>query len=104
MTRFAVNYMAFPEDMRGKTLGTTIENPNNADQFVILIDNTQSPEVQKQTIKHELAHIFLNHFHQPWKTEEQREAEAEEKAIRMSDNEMHTLLNMAVNIRQEVVG
>ena len=104
MIQFTVKYMAFPEDLRGKTLGTTIESTNIDDRFVILIDSTRTPEVQKQTVKHELAHIFLNHFHQPWKTEAQREAEAEEKAIMMTDEEMYSLLRRAVNIRQEVAG
>lgn len=99
-----VQYMAFPEDMRGKTFGVTIENPDKVDQYVILIDDTRSKEVQKLTLKHELSHITLNHFHQPWKTDDEREAEAESKAIEMTDDEMYLLIKTAVKIPQEVAG
>lgn len=95
MKEYAIQFMPFPEDKQGKILGTTVYLGG---MYIIFIDTTRPKDEQKLTTKHELAHILLNHFNQPWRSDEEIEAEAESKAMKMSDNELQRLLNIATQI------
>jgi Zn-dependent peptidase ImmA (M78 family) len=63
--------------------------------LTVLIDSTLSEAEQKKTLKHELAHIILNHFELDDRDIEEIEAEADAKAAIMTDAEMEALVKMA---------
>jgi Zn-dependent peptidase ImmA (M78 family) len=54
-------YLPFPESIRGKLQGIAEKNKEG---FIIAIDSTRAPLIQRRTLGHELAHIFLNHYEQ----------------------------------------
>lgn len=73
-------------------------------EYVIAINTKYPKDVQKITIKHEFAHILLNHidrYKAPTKEEQERnEIEAEEYAMKMTDETLQRLLNKAYRIER----
>ena len=53
-----IKYLAFPEELHGHMRGAVSADK---DKYYILIDTYPSEEEQRQTLGHELAHIFLDH-------------------------------------------
>ena len=54
-------YIDFPEEIKGIVSGMTrLKNDGN---YLIAIDSALSESEQIKTREHELAHIFLDHFH-----------------------------------------
>ena len=52
-----VKYMELPEGIHGATMPL-----DNASRFIVVINNTRTPEQQARTLRHELGHIRLGHF------------------------------------------
>ena len=69
-------YKAFPQQLQGKVRGLTSARP---DCYLVIIDNSRPAEDQRQTLGHELAHIYLNHIDSSRPTKE-LEREANERA------------------------
>lgn len=107
MTPFSLKYVPFPEDLHGKIPGFTVVKGND---YFILIDSNMPESEQTHILKHELAHIVLNHqeltkpveeintfgddmFGPGWLT---REAEADAYADAMTDQEFQTLLSYQI--------
>ena len=54
-----VIYDTFPASLQGRVKGLTMAT---GDGFKIIIDSSRSPQGQRHTLGHELAHISLHHF------------------------------------------
>ena len=54
-----IRYHCFPEALRGHLRGACMIRNN---RYVILIDNKLPEEIQRRTLGHELAHVFLGHL------------------------------------------
>jgi len=93
MQNFRIKYKPFPADVHGIIGGVTGGKPGG--MLTVLIDSTLSEAEQKKTLKHELAHIILNHFELDDRDIEEIEAEADAKAAIMTDAEMEALVKMA---------
>ena len=91
MSHFKLAFMPFPDEFKPGT-GYTLKK--NDDLFLILIDSNQDEEIQKLTLRHELAHISLNHFDKPF--QEEMEIEAEAKAMTMTEEEFANLMQYAI--------
>jgi len=52
----------FPEIIQGNVYGVLTEN-RTKDGFLIVIDSSRAPIVQRHTLGHELAHLFCDHFY-----------------------------------------
>ncbi len=57
--KIKVIYRPFPKKIHGSVEGLT---QKQNDHFLILIDDGNSAEIQDFALRHELAHIALNHF------------------------------------------
>lgn len=55
----SIKYEPFPEQLQGSTSGFTVARRG---KYMVVIDSTRAGIVQRRTIGHELAHIFLGHF------------------------------------------
>lgn len=93
MQNFRIRFKPFPPEVHGLIGGVTGGKPGG--MLTVLIDSTLPEDEQKKTLKHELAHIFLNHFDQDERDIEDIEAEADATAASMTDAEMERLLKMA---------
>lgn len=67
-------YQEFPQELRGEITG--LVTAKFQDKYIILIDSTRHPITQRQTLGHELAHIFLNHLDQHDRPIKEQEQEA----------------------------
>lgn len=71
-----IRYQEFPQELQGAISGiVTAKFPQ---KYIILIDSTRPPLVQRHTIGHELAHLYLNHLddHDRPVMDQEREANA----------------------------
>lgn len=93
MQSFRIKYKPFPANIRGIIRGITGGEPGG--MLTVLIDSTLSETEQRKTLKHELAHIVLNHFELDDRDIKEIEAEADAKAAIMTDAEMEALVRMA---------
>lgn len=93
MQKFRIRYKPFPAELHGEICGMVGGKPGG--MLTVLIDSTLSDEEQKRTLKHELAHIFLEHLNQEDRTYKDVEAEADAAAARMTDTELEALLKLA---------
>lgn len=93
MQDFRIIYKPFPPEFHGQIGGVTGGKPGG--RLTVLIDSLLSEKEQKKTLKHELAHIILNHFELDDRDIEEIEAEADAKAAIMTDAEMEALVKMA---------
>lgn len=96
IARFDVKYIRFPEIMNGVILGMTDYIPEK-DKFLVVIDSSRPETEQRETLKHELVHVFLRHNKRNMETE-LLEHEAREKAERMTDEQLDFLLSFADSI------
>jgi len=55
-----IRYMEFPQEVRGSCPGFVTAKFDGL--YLIVIDSTQAPIVQRHTLGHELAHIYLDHL------------------------------------------
>lgn len=51
----------FPEELQGRVRGLTIMGDEN---YTIMIDSSRHPLIQRRTLGHELAHIYMGHLDQ----------------------------------------
>lgn len=61
MRSVKIEFAPFPERFRGIIRGyaTVI---TEREKYLIVVDSTRAPIVQRRTIGHELAHVFRGHF------------------------------------------
>ena len=95
---YAISFLPFPKEIQGKLFGFIFQEIKK-DRYEILIDNTRPRDQQKISLKHEFAHLLMNHFFQLDKPIDEIEKEAEAKAQQMTDEELQVLLNAAVSIK-----
>ena len=100
--KIIVIYRTFPEAIQGIFAGGVQRYEKG---YLILIDCKRSPEEQAFTLRHELAHIMLNHcetgsgiFGEGW---EQREKEADDYADKMTDSLFQSLMSLSEVIHLE---
>jgi len=94
MKAFRLFYRSFPDniiDVRGIT-----EYDVKRNRFTILINTNLSDAEQLHTLRHELAHIFLNHHFQLDRNLEEIEDEADHYADVMSDDDFKKLMAFQV--------
>lgn len=94
MQRFYLEYRPFPPPIKGKCNGVTARTDG---KYFILIDSSNPPEQQALTLRHELAHIALNHFEDRTHTIDHIEQEAKDYAARMTDAEFNDLMKWEIN-------
>ena len=75
--KVAIIYRRFPEDVRLKNWGFTI---NEGDLYTVIINTDISLPTQHEVLGHELAHIFCNHFERKDLDRDSKEEEANQKA------------------------
>ena len=94
MDRFTVKYARFPEIISGTVLGMTEYIPEQG-RYLVAIDSARPEEEQRETLKHELAHILLHH------SERSIEAElaADRKAAEITDDQLNQILSFADEIQ-----
>ena len=73
-----IRYQEFPQEIRGAVYGITTAKVEGL--YIILIDSTRHPITQRQSLWHELAHVFLNHFEQHDRPLKEQEREANKKS------------------------
>lgn len=99
MTHFDLIFLQFPEVIQGEVFGAT---QYKGDHYTVTIDSSQSEEIQRQTLKHELSHIKLGHFESDMDIRAV-EAEADLYADQMSDEELSYLMTFC-DRRKELSG
>ena len=93
MQPFKLDYRPFPANCSGTVYGITCYHGGH---YLILIDSAAPAEQQAATLRHELAHIVLNHFTGTARSIEQLEAEAESYAAQMAESEFDALMQWAI--------
>lgn len=100
--KIIIIYKPFPEGMHGIIAGGVQRYEKG---YLILIDCELTAEEQAFTLRHEFAHIMLNHcdtgtgvFGEGW---EQREKEADDYADKMTDSLLDALLSLSEVIHEE---
>lgn len=93
MMHFKLDYAPFPAELQGYVIGF-ISSKEGRLPWVI-IDSTRDTETQKKALRHELAHLSLNHCD----TEadlEAMEREADALADSMTEADLEALLKWAI--------
>lgn len=90
--KFSITYRPFPVECGGNVYGISCESNG---QIRIIIDSNQDERTQQHALRHELAHIVLNHFDDQ-RSIEDIEAEAEAYADQMTDKEFTALMEGAM--------
>ena len=93
MTKFKLYYRKFPDGAHGVIHGYARMKEGYA---VILIDSRLPEEQQKHTLRHELAHLWLNHFDDTDIGIAAIEAEADRFADEMTQEEFQNLMQWAI--------
>ena len=93
MQRFTLIYRPFPAECGGTIYGMTT---GAGGRVTILIDSAQDEKTQRHALRHELAHVALNHLTDTTRSLQQLEAEADEYAARMTDSEFADLMKGAI--------
>lgn len=93
MESFTLIYRPFPPDCGGDVHGII---SGAGERAMIIIDSAQDEQTQQRALRHELAHLALNHLSDFERTVEQLEAEADDYAERMSESEFEELMRGAV--------
>ena len=107
MQKFGLLYCEFPESLRGLVRGGVIHRKGH---YLVCVDSTQTEPDQNFTLRHELAHILLNHFEAEYPGDgqfidsgfyvsESQEAEANEYAEQMTEAELSQLMEYAEFIK-----
>ena len=89
MQKFGLVYTPFPPEAGRALTGATQQRKGYC---LILIDSTAPAETQAATLRHELAHIALNHFADTTRDLQEIEAEANSYAARMTKSEFDALM------------
>lgn len=84
-----VFYRPFPAACGGTVHGLV---SSSRGRITILIDSSQDEQTQRKALRHELAHVVLGHLEDTTRSTSQIEAEAEDLAARMTDEEMEKIL------------
>ena len=103
MQRFNLLYWDFPESLHNQVGGWTI---NQNGSLTVLIDSLLPADKQRFYLKHELAHIALDHMNKAipknseivgdcWLISDAWEAEANKYAEQMTDEELNHLMQYA---------
>ena len=95
MERFRLTYYVPPEELQGQVCGTTRLCKG---KYSVYIDSTPPAEEQDMTLRHELAHIALDHFSANGKTLRQIEEEAVNYAAKMTDEEFQQLMSFCTSV------
>lgn len=107
MKQFKLHYVPFPDELQGKIPAFTVYANG---QYTILIDNRNDQDTRDHYLRHELAHLALDHladtkpldqittygadmFGEGW---EDREKEADRYADNMTDKEFAELMQYAI--------
>lgn len=93
MQHFKLRYRPFPAEAGGTIHGITQQRSGHC---LILINSEAPAETQAAALRHELAHIVLNHFAQPARSLQQIEAEAESYAAQMQKTELDALMQWEI--------
>ena len=93
MQRFKLEYRPFPAECSGTVYGITCYHGGH---YLILIDSKAPAERQAAALRHELAHIALNHLTDNARSIDQLEAEAESYAAQMAESEFDFLMQWAI--------
>ena len=96
IAKFDVKFVRFPEIISGVICGITDYIPEK-DKFLVAIDSSRPEPEQRETLKHELVHVFLRHNKRNTETE-LLEHEAITKAERITDEQLDFLLSFADSI------
>lgn len=101
MPRFNLYYVPFPEQIRGIIRGAVQCKQNS---YLVLIDSSLTDEQQSFSLKHELSHILLGHFDYDSESYlaniEKVEAEANQYAEQMTDDEFQYIMSYAGKIKR----
>lgn len=89
MQPFVVRRFPFPEQAARLANGMTIQRKSYC---VIMINSKTTKEQQAATMRHELAHIALNHFFDTTRSEDELEAEANNYAAQMTEERFRDLM------------
>ena len=93
MMNFKILYRPFVEPLKGNARGFTALWRN---KYYIVIDSDLGPLEREKTLKHELSHIYLNHFEQIDRDQDEMEDEAIAHAAAMTETEFQDLMKYAV--------
>jgi hypothetical protein len=69
-----IKYVSFPKELQGFAGGFVSEKRDS--RYLIVIDRTRIPLLQRKALGHELAHIYMNHFDQDKRPVQDIEKEA----------------------------
>ncbi len=108
MQKFNLLYWDFPKELHNHIGGWTIKQD---ERLTVLIDSLLPAEKQRFYLKHEIAHIALNHLNQPiptgseivggsWFISDLWEKEADTYAELMTDEELAYFMEYASSIRK----
>ena len=103
MMKFKVYYHEFPASLHGKTRAFVLKQDGYA---MIVIDSQLPKDQQEKSLKHELAHLSLDHLIKPlpkdadaecWYVKSEAwEAEADRIAEAMTQDEYEALMQWAI--------
>lgn len=103
MIRFKLFYYEFPASIHGKARACVLLKGDHA---VIIIDSLLPKDQQERSLKHELAHLWLNHLFRPVPDDadiykghidsDKWEAEADRYAEAMTQEEYEALMQWAI--------
>lgn len=103
MIRFKLFYHEFPASVHGDVRACVLLKGDHA---VIIIDSLLPKDQQEKSLKHELAHLALNHLLKPapddaeiyrgYIDSDTLEAEADRYAEEMTQDEFNTLMQWAI--------
>lgn len=93
MESFKLRRIPFPQEARGHILGATQKRKGYC---LIAIDSTLPEETQAIALRHELAHLALDHYNRPEYLAD-LEPEAERYAHSMTDEEFNALMKYQIN-------
>lgn len=108
MQKFNLLYWDFPKELHNHIGGWTIKQD---ERLTVLIDSLLPAEKQRFYLKHEIAHIALNHLNQAiptgseivggsWFISDLWEKEADTYAELMTDEELAYFMEYATSIRK----
>lgn len=95
MSPFTLTYHPFPEEIRGIVMGV-VQYMEKLGRYRIVIDSTLDADRRRHALKHELAHIALNHLTDLTETIDDVEKAADDYADRMTDDEFRELMTYQI--------
>ena len=95
MSPFTLTYHPFPEEIRGIVMGA-VQYMEKLGRYRIVIDSTLDADRRRHALKHELAHIALNHLTDLTETIDDVEKAADDYADQMTDDEFSELMTYQV--------